>query len=194
MAQVGDIGTLQELGVMPGDKVKCVGTGGKAYRERYKDTVWTCVSKHPRGYSVDPCVVYKDKRGGGWLPCTNPRWTFQLISRAAPTLWRDMTPAQRAAVPQSVLDDPHNPFQVPWGEWSRAAKGAALLANHERKVIECCTVSGRWGYVNPSWDDHTAYRVRPEPIRVDLMAEGAKVGTVAMIDGKVDPKSVEWDK
>jgi|SRR6056297_1222102 len=93
-----------------------------------------------------------------------------------PKLWHDMTDAEKRDVPSSVLNDPRNPLQIPWGEWTATAKGAVLLAQHEGKVIEW-SYDFPWKTANdtenggiPQWDDEHAYRVRPEPSHLPLEA------------------------
>ena len=69
---------------------------------------------------------------------------FRIVSRAPepkatpPKLWKDMTPEE---------------------------KGALLLAHHEGEVIECWQwLTNRWLVIKPSFDDDSAYRVKPEPV------------------------------
>jgi len=120
---------------------------------------------------------YTIRSRGGYLALYGENWgwgvfvadsveLYALISRAtpAPKLWRDMTPAET---------------------------GALLLAVHEGKVIEFF-LDGAWHEADrPAWTEGTAYRVRPEPVVVDLLIPGEKkIGTINLIDGKPDAPSI----
>ena len=82
-----------------------------------------------------------------------------------------------------VTNDPTNPHKIPWGEMTDAEKGALLLAHHEGKVIEEMAikktyqldVSGVWlNWTGPvKWDDHSAYRIKPEPKRETVTMYGS---------------------
>lgn len=103
-------------------------------------------------------IIFEDGktlRYWAWNTCSD----WRIISRASdnPKLWRDMTPEE---------------------------KGSLLLAAHEGKVIE-----GRnetwdddcWMTIpKPSWNESSAYRVRPEP----------KVETVTIYGSP--SKHVQW--
>jgi len=84
-----------------------------------------------------------------------------------PKLWVDMTDAEKRAIPSSVLNDPRNPLQIPWEDWTAIAKGAVLLAHHEGEVIEWQFPekgkSKDWSTVPAEmyWNSGYAYRVRP---------------------------------
>jgi hypothetical protein len=79
-----------------------------------------------------------------------------------------------------------------WGEMTDAEKGALLLAAHEGKVVEYwSSVWSEWMHASLNFSDNTAYRVQPRT-RVDLTADGVRVGSVDMVDGKPDQASVEW--
>jgi len=112
-----------------------------------------------------------------------------------------MTDEEKANVPADVLDDPTNPLRIPWCEWSKAAKGALLLAEHDGKVIEAIDPSSP-----PDTWEHTcvfllwlAYRVKPEPVRetVTLMIDDGSmggpraIGTIDLIDGGPDYNSIK---
>ena len=52
-----------------------------------------------------------------------------------------------------------------WRDMTAAEKGALLLAEHEGKVIQFWDKFGfeDWCDIEPSWEDDSAYRVKPEP-------------------------------
>ena len=60
---------------------------------------------------------------------------FDEYTPETPTLWRDMTDAE---------------------------KGALLLAYHEGKVIEAWLYDDKWMALPPDWGQHNAYRIKPE--------------------------------
>lgn len=123
MAKIGDVGTLRELDVNPGDVVEYIDTGAKQ----------TVVGTDHNGRFVgDRCI-----EGESWL---SERNCWRLVSRAQPTIWRDMTPEE---------------------------KGALLLAAHEGKAIEFMNDfdTPEWKKAAPKWASWCYYRVKPEPVR-----------------------------
>lgn len=122
-AKIGDIGTLRELDVNPGDVVQY------------------CDSEHYAVAENRHLVNVSSGMDTGQYRCWDTFPKFRLISRATaqPTIWRDMTDAE---------------------------KGALLLAAHDGKVIECIGAGlGSWSPCDPQWRGDRAYRVKPEPVR-----------------------------
>ena len=148
--------TLAELGVKAGDVAECVEThtGYFTLGKKY-------VSKK------DSYINYDD---GGECQASSSK--FIIISRATPTpttiptLWRDMTDAE---------------------------KGALLLAKHEGKGIEYRNEDGYWSVLFIQFFDDHAYRIKPTPVTrtVDLMADFKVIGTITLIDGTPDPASIK---
>jgi hypothetical protein len=69
----------------PGDVVRLVDAAGDGEANRYNEgREWTCYEKHPKGYHNGPCVIYKNEDGrlGGWMPCDDKDWRFEVVSRA----------------------------------------------------------------------------------------------------------------
>ena len=110
----------------------------------------------------------------------------------APTLWRDMTPEE---------------------------KGALLLAHHEGKAIEAWMYEDKWLALEPEWDEHNSYRIKPssdsyavlEPKVEVVVLENDRNGgwsfyedsgtyknthriTFNTIDGKPDPASIKMEE
>jgi len=145
-------GTLKELNVKPGDVVECVACDQPSFIGDIA-TIRDDGSAKIKGCSgiFDPRLDEAFSR------------KFRLISRAsdAPTLWRDMTDAE---------------------------KGALLLAAHEGKVVEVWVVDHHaswWGEKAVSyWRDHLAYRVRPEPKLETVTLHGSCKWNWSFVDGK----------
>lgn len=69
-------------------------------------------------------------------PCVEKKPMAQMTQE--PKLWKDMTPEE---------------------------KGALLLAHHEGKAIEAWASGDKWRVVEPAWDEHNVYRIKPaEPV------------------------------
>lgn len=73
-----------------------------------------------------------------------------------------------------------------WRDMTDAEKGALLLAHHEGKEIQFwdelyCEV---WSDCEPSWEEYSAYRVKPEP----------KVKTVVMTGYQYCDEWCFWEK
>lgn len=140
-AKIGDVGTLRELDVKPGDVVEYIDTGA---------TQTVVGTDHKGRFVGDKCGDYE------WM---SERNCWRLVSRAQPTLWRDMTPEEKVAL---------------------------LLAAHEGKVIEY-TYEGwyEWGNADideyPLWLDSVSYRVKHEDVRETVAIYG-KSGTVWGVD------------
>jgi len=109
--------TLKELNVQVGDVVECVSAHGD----------WL---KKGKTYTVD-----HDMRVVGYDITSLNVSTFRIITRAPPTLWRDLTPAE---------------------------KGALLLAHHEGKTVQGTRVDipDDWRVTAIGLDNH-AYRIKP---------------------------------
>lgn len=131
-------------------------------------------------YHAKSGVKYTVNQYGGVRSCEQSSIdvsTFRIISRAeeTPKLWRDMTPEE---------------------------KGALLLAYHEGKVIEGRNEDwkvGVWTIAKPNWNNHSAYRIKPERTKSEWSAwfvskqdgttkldldKCAEVERVALGDGK----------
>jgi len=124
-------------------------------------------------------------------------------------LWREMTDEEKDKVPDDVLNDPANPLRIPWNEWSRAAKGALLLADNEGKAIQWYDFDFDGAWVDDKdfiedldvYDD-LPYRIKPESVRetVTLMIDDGSmggpraIGTIDLIDGEPDRASIKMEK
>lgn len=153
-----EVGTLGELGVGVGDVV-----------------MWESTA-------VEHWEVVVTDGWQNWSDANLPHW--RIKSRAAPKLWRDMTPEE---------------------------KGALLLAAHEGKVIENRNETVEWGVVAyPAWYDDVSYRIKLEPkvyaveftghIDAGMFFRGLNSVkpqvriTFNLIDGKPDCASVKMDE
>jgi len=154
---------------------------GRRYRTRngrkasvnVKDTghAWFPYSGHVEG---SPGIWVYWRKNGSCLLGDDPH-PHDLIAEWSdtPTLWRDMTDAE---------------------------KGALLLAHHEGKVIEVWVVDHHaswWGEKAVSyWRDDLAYRVRPEPKRETAylwasFPDGIKaIGTIELLEGEPQKSSI----
>jgi len=196
-----ETGTLAELNVKPGDVVEWISnrrlhtiiTSEKITEDKWRGEIRANLSDY--GFGVFGAEM------------------FRLISRASdtPKTWGEMTDEERDAVPQSVLDDPTNPLQIPWRDMTPDVKGALLLAHHEGKVIESKYYDGWAHIILVLWLDTEAYRVRPpEPKRETVAIEGyvtsnddyVSSGTTGathritfdVIDGKPDCASIRMEE
>lgn len=152
-------GTLIELNVKPGDMVEWNGSEYVAFEE-------------PK--PGDASGVWAGTEGHGWI---SGNATVRIISRAddAPTLWSEMTDAE---------------------------KGALLLAQHNGEKIEFLT-DGEWWYIErPNWKPSYAYRVRTHPkvetvalcYRQDVGQVKNRIGAIDLINGKPDPASIKMEE
>ena len=145
--QVGDTGTLEQLGVKAGDVVDLVSSGsglvdnGKTYTVRTKETYTGNV------YSKGDIWAEDDR--GFWVSFTCD-WIFKLISRAddKPKIWDDMTDAE---------------------------KGALLLAKHEGKPLQML-IGGDWFDHDGTFAVNVAYRIKPESVVETVVLYGRAVG------------------
>lgn len=136
----GEIGTLAELNVKPGDVVECVGLGCES------NSSFATVGNH---YTIAENSGFVDDEGNNWHILfkgeENPhpkQVIFRVISRASET-------------PKI------------WGEMTDAEKGSLLLAHHEGKVIECLSVTNWYECREVVWDGDCAYRIRMEALDND---------------------------
>lgn len=115
------------------------------------------------------------------MPIEDDELVFRIISRAAPKLWRDMTPEE---------------------------KGVLLLAHHEKPGSVEFLNEDEWTVLNClGWWDELAYRIKPEPkvetVTVHYQKNGATVMPVSdgythritfqTIDGKPYCASVKME-
>ena len=73
-----------------------------------------------------------------------------------------------------------------WRDMTAAEKGALLLAEHEGKVIQFWDKFGfeDWCDIEPSWEDDSAYRVKPEPKVETVVVTGFFNGTSGWVFGR----------
>lgn len=171
-AEIGDVGTLRELDVNPGDVVIVQSTwrgesvqNGVEWIIKRSDGTWH--------YGVKPDYV-SDHKGVRLCNITH----FRLISRATPhpKLWRDMTPEEKGA----LLLSAHEGKVIEY--WKRG--------------------TGGWSVKPNVWSAHESYRVKPEPVRETVVFDdkyysfkimkGRRI-TFNTIDGVHDCTSVKME-
>jgi len=121
--------------------------------------------------------------GDGFVWYIQPGEFEEYVPQEEPKLWRDMTDAE---------------------------KGALLLAHHEGKDIEAWLYGDKWKVSPPEWDQHNAYRTKPEPKRETVALYGSKGAlwifgprisgaydthriTFNLIDGEPDTASIKME-
>lgn len=86
-----------------------------------------------------------------------------------------------------------------WKDLSPEEKGALLLAHHEGRDIQMYA-SDHWYTVNPIWEDFTAYRIKPEPVRNSVEMKWGLGSldthriTFDLVDGVPDCSSIKMEK
>lgn len=176
---------LQQMDLQERDVVRCVRSSSK------------CLTQG-KEYTVQPDGSILNNYGTPWWASDS---RFVKVT-PNPKPWAEMTPEERAAIPQDVLDDPTNPHCIPWTEWpSKVAKGLVLLAWCEGRAVEYLAGGEHW----LTEDDHPRgwgllpRRIPPAPVRktVELKADGTdEVWCRVQVDadGKRVPGSEEWVK
>jgi hypothetical protein len=144
--------TLQELGVKAGDVV------------RWKDNATTYMIKmnNDGEYCTGDDMATLDDQ--------SPHWSIVSRATQSPTLWRDMTDAE---------------------------KGALLLAKFEGRDVDVWS-DGLWCKTTPLFLDTYAYRIKPTP-KVEQHAMrlvgndtgNIYYGTINLVDGTPDPASIK---
>jgi len=88
--------------------------------------------------------------------------------------------------------EPYGETPTLWRDMTDAEKGALLLAKHDGKGIEIWQGSEWKGMMTGSFGNVCAYRINPTPVTrtVDLMADFKVIGTITLIDGIPDPTSI----
>lgn len=166
----------------------------------------------------------------GWSenPSMSPRWAddgtdcFGVGGWNIAEEWSEDTPATRS--PISVTDTDKNgvkhylsdyPYTISaeigglykepklWCYMTPEEKGALLLAHHEGKVIEGWLYGDKWKVLSPEWDQHNAYRIKPEAETVEgwwdgYFHNGEPVRdyyriTFNLIDGEPDTSSIKME-
>lgn len=118
-----------------------------------------------------------------------------------PATWADMTPDQRAAIPQATLDDPTNPLRIPWAEWSDEGKKDVVWECHCNRDVEAMR-DEEWVKTSLflGLASQVAYRIPPAPPEIEtrnaFIYAGDRIyhGTVTLIDGKPDLASIKWER
>lgn len=153
------IGTLEELGVKPGDVVENVS------HEEYKGLQWTCHDAHPKGFVDQPCVVYHKNGRSSFMHVYNrDKYKWRIISRATTTPSIDLTA-----------------ITTPFGLLDKATQEA--LRAHGGPVEQYTSCGWRPHVMHKvSYHPSVVYRVKPSPKRetVTKIAYMTSEGCVSM--------------
>lgn len=159
--------TLQELDVKAGDVVRFVRFVGCADRfGKYKSYIGTTSTVNDYGGTH----MHSDG-SQGWSSECKHKFELVLQKKPQPTLWRDMTDAE---------------------------KGALLLAKFEGRDVDVWS-DGLWCKTTPLFLDTYAYHIKPEPkietvalcYRRDVGNVKNRIGTINLVDGTPDPASIK---